>query len=673
MITEEEFEGYRTEHARAWKPFKKSRDLYPVLRLTPERQQAILEAALAKLHTYREDYSYTVYGLAQVLLGAGVSASDEVICEWLEAQAAARHPFSSFPTDEFVRWVEHQEVGAGISVRLLTCLRKHLPLISRRATDKKHRALMRRMAVALKLVENEVIPEVKDAWTSRALAWRDSLPDEPREKWTSLLELANTQHSNKPGKTYLTQARELIAELPQFFMIMRDILECIGRDGPVNVRFRGYSTSLRNLLDEDFTDLLRALVWLCADCPDLSSLLRDAAERCSIKIRNIGPLCAKIATACAEVLSRQEALLAVPALAGLQKAAKHKTTKKGLAKAIRNLEQESGAQWAALEETMVPDFGFSDSNNPNHRIGDYRVRLSFLPNGRPQFVWDDGTGCSTSTPPAAIRREHQDGLKETKVLLREVTKAWKNQSLRLERLMCQGREIPAVVWQRHYLHHPIVGSLCTRLLWKSGATLFGFHEVGNTPVDRAMTTIEGLPVTLKPEGTVRLWHPAELSAIDRQSWEKWVLEKRLIQPFQQALRETHHYEKTSEGVADVRYLGQRLHQGTFAALCRERGWTYSFHGTPAQFEPFIGFQEAGVRGALTVAEEPDPTGRSLIWLRVVKVSFYAEGNNKPLVLSSVPPVIFSEFMRDVGLFIAASSSAHDTGWRETIPTIESGK
>jgi len=673
MITEEEFEAYRLEHARVWNPYKKSQEPYPVLKFDPETQEVILQAALLKLHTHQENYTYTVYALARVLLGAGVPATDDDVCAWLEAQASSRYPFSGFPEDEFVCWVERQESTIGLSVRLLTCLRKHLPLISHRATDKKHRALMRRLSVALKLVEDEVIPEVRDAWTSRALAWRDSLPDDSKGRWNALLELANKQRSSNPGKTYLKQAGELIAGLPQFTMIMRDILESIGRDGPVNVRFRGYPSYSKNLLDDDFTDLLRALVWLCADCPELNASLSEAAERCSIKIKGIGPFCAKIATACAEALSRQSASVAVQALAGLQKVAKHKTTKKGLAKAIRNVERESGTQWAALEETMVPDFGFSDSNNPTHQIGDYRVRLSCLPNGRPQFEWVDEKGGSTSKPPAAVLREHQDEFQNIKALLREVTKVWKNQALRLEQLMCQGREIPATAWQKHYLHHPIVGSLCTRLLWKSGTTLFGFRKVGNPPAERAMTTIEGLPVTLNPEDSVRLWHPAELSAIDRQSWEKWVLEKRLTQPFQQALRETHLYEESSEGVEDARYLGQRLHQGTFAALCRARGWTYSFHGAPSQFEPSISFPEMGIRGVLTVAEEPDPHGRPLIWLRVVKVSFHAEGNNKPLVLTSVPPVIFSEFMRDIGLFIAASSSAHDTGWRDTIPSIESEK
>ena len=58
-------------------------------------------------------------------------------------------------------------------------------------------------------------------------------------------------------------------------------------------------------------------------------------------------------------------------------------------------------------------------------------------------------------------------------------------------------------------------------------------------------------------------------------------------------------------------------------------------------------------------------------MRVVKVSFHAEGNNKPIFRSSVPPVKSSEEMRDIGLFIAANSSVHDTGWRDTIPSIES--
>ena len=60
MITEEAFEGYRIEHTNVWKPFKKNRDPNPLLGVTPEKQQAVLEVALTRLHTYRKGYSYSV-------------------------------------------------------------------------------------------------------------------------------------------------------------------------------------------------------------------------------------------------------------------------------------------------------------------------------------------------------------------------------------------------------------------------------------------------------------------------------------------------------------------------------------------------------------------------------------------------------------------------------------
>ena len=61
---------------------------------------------------------------------------------------------------------------------------------------------------------------------------------------------------------------------------MRAALTSLGSEGPVSVKFRGYPSNRKDLVDEDAADLLRALIWLCEPFPDLTVVLRDAAERC---------------------------------------------------------------------------------------------------------------------------------------------------------------------------------------------------------------------------------------------------------------------------------------------------------------------------------------------------------------------------------------------------------
>lgn len=658
-MTDEEFERFRLEHVAAWAFVRKDPIRHPVMAQSSEKQQAILETALERISVDREGCPFYIAQLAGVLLDAGVPASDATICKWMEAQSTFRYPFSSLPTGEFVRWVELQVERGGLSIPLLTCLRKHLPLITRQASDKKHRELMRRLSVALKLIEDVAIPEIRDAWTAKALNWRESLPPEDRVKWDELLSLANTQRSKRPGKSFLQQARATSAALPQFSMIMRDIMESIGRDGPVGVRFRGYPSPMKNLLDEDFTDLLRALIWLCAPYPDLTSHLRDAGIRCNTKIPGVGPLSAKLAATCAEVLGEMEIATAAEALSCLQNSVRHKSTRKGLAKAISGVEKRSGIEWTVLEETHVPDFGFSIPDNPALKIGDWIAALRFTHRGVPELIWSDGITPPISKLPPGLQGHHAGEVAAIKSLVREVKRTSATVMQRLERMMCQTRRISAATWQRHYLDHPIVGPLSRRLLWNVDGTLVGFPPLEDGSSAVSPVTIEGDSVAVGDNETVCLWHRAELSERERCTWEKWVLDHRLPQPFQQALREV--FLPEGDRVEDTRFAGELLHQGAFAALCRERGWNYSFHGEPTQFEPFVRMEGSGIRGVMRVSEEPDSAGEPQLWLRILDVRFFPEFGDAPIPFGSVPPVVFSEVMRDVGLFVAVTTKMRNLG------------
>jgi hypothetical protein len=234
MLSKEEFEYHLDQHIKAWNPYKKPKSVHPALTLPLEEQQEILEAAMALPQNVATDRMHSQSSLAGVLLGAHVPVDDDLLVSWLQ-QHADFHSFIALPLEGLVIWIEHRQASNPLSIRLLTCLRMHHPKISKRATDKNHRSLMHRMAVAIGLVSSDIIPSPKDAWTAKALAWRDSLPDRNKEAWEALLKFASAQKSSSPSQSFLKSAGDLVAALPQFSMIMRDILEALGRDGPVGV------------------------------------------------------------------------------------------------------------------------------------------------------------------------------------------------------------------------------------------------------------------------------------------------------------------------------------------------------------------------------------------------------------------------------------------------------
>lgn len=581
MLSEEDFEYHLAQHIEAWNPYRKPKSIHPALTLPLEKQREILEAALVLPATAETNRMHYQSSLAGVLLGAGVLVADDLMASWLQRHADFSR-FIALPLEGLVAWVEQRQASNPLSISMLTCMRKHYPTISKRATDKNHRSLMHRMAVALGLVSNDVIPGPKDAWTAKALAWRDSLPDKDKQTWEALLKLASTQKSSTPSKSYLKTAGEMVAALPQFPMIMRDILEALGRDGPVGVTWRGYPSSMKNLLDDDYTDLLKPLIWLCAPNPDLTEPLRDAAARCSTKIKNIGPLCAKIAAACAETLSRQKVETATPSLSNLQSVVKHKSTRKALAKAMTAVATKAGTGWSELEEQHVPDHGF----RTGHQVGSFTAKLDYSPSGKFELLWCVDGAKPRKSVPIEIKESHSDQLQEMKSLLREVNKTHRAQVLRLEKLMCEGRDLPFEIWKEHYLDHPIVGTLARRLFWKFGGELV-YLEQNPTAADKQNgETLDGRSIVGCDGMPIHLWHPAELNNDEIEQWQKWALLHRLIQPFQQVLREVHR-ATVPDGISEHLYQKELLHQGAFAALCRERGWLYSFHGAPEQFSPCI--------------------------------------------------------------------------------------
>jgi len=75
-----------------------------------------------------------------------------------------------------------------------------------------------------------------------------------------------------------------------------------------------------------------------------------------------------------------------------------------------------------------------------------------------------------------------------------------------------------------------------------------------------------------------------------------------------------------------------------------------------------------MRAEMNITEEAETQGEAIIWLRIADIKFYQA--DKMMPLHSVPPVKYSEVMRDIGLFIAASRATKDSGWRGAIPDAE---
>src|SRR5438552_14609666 len=69
-----------------------------------------------------------------------------------------------------------------------------------------------------------------------------------------------------------------------------------------------------------------------------------------------------------------------------------------------------------------------------------------------------------------------------------------------------------------------------------------------------------------------------------------------------------------------------------------------------------------------IADESDAAGSGVfLHLSTDQVRFYRIGEHDPMRLADVPPLVFSEIMRDVDLFVGVASVGNDPNWSDGGP------
>lgn len=571
--------------------------------------------------------------------------------EAFAAQSERRYPFNNFPLAGLVGWLELIGSPANLPTDVLLQMRSLRDALAGRNTDKGHRALVRRLDIALGLISDFPIPKPVDAWTATALRYRDSMLEEERLYLDELLRLASTAKGSSPSRKYCSEGQTLVGKIPSFVGFMRAALGALGCEGPVCVKFRGYDSNRKDLVDEDAADLLRSLIWLCEPFTELTQALRDASERCFEKHKNIGALNAKLGSACVLILGRQSTPESMQAIGEASRAAEHVTTKRSVAKAQEEVAKRTGERWDTIEVKSAPRFGLDSAGSFSESFGEHVATLQWSPAEVPQVVWTHGSARrATKSIPAAVRESFALELDALRERIQELKKAVKALARTLERLMIEGATFPAEFWLEHFVGHPLVGRLARRLIWNwDSVAVASFASVEGSVA--SWRTLDGEIVEPPAAATVSVWHPAAVSCGEVERWEKVILDFRIQQPFQQVARAAFRVEDGIEhpsGGESVRFSDRRFQEGMFAALCRERDWRYQFHAGPFHREPSRIFEAQGIRAGLSLAagDKGDPS-----IMKIISARFHCGKSPEGMVLSEVPSIVYSEAMRDISLFV----------------------
>lgn len=475
--------------------------------------------------------------------------------------------------------------------------------------------------------------------------------------WAALLNHARSLSSNTPSRKWLETAADLADKIkPDLFdSCVADWLNEAGQPGRVSATF-GHTRDA-TVPNDCSVELLKGLAWIvvAAKRIDLAPALGNLAEACFKKIPNKGPRNVKVANAATAALAALAHPAAAAQLSRLRQRAKHQSSRATVDKALAIASQKTGLAPDDLAEISVPAFGLDTSGIRRNQVGDYVAELRVSNAQEVALSWFSAGDLPCSSVPEKVRAGHTEQLKHLKREAKDASTMLAAQALRLEHSYLSGRNWPMPVWRERIFDHPLVGTLARRLIWQ-------FDNATAIARNRGFVNAANQPLSPKNDATVSLWHPMHSTPAQVLVWREWLDQHEVTQPFKQAHREIYVLTDAERrtGAYSNRFAAHILRQHQLTALCQARGWDYRLQGEfDSHNVPTLNLPAQNLRAefwAEPVANGISPQGIYL-YVSSDQVRFHCP-------LESVPPVVFSEVMRDVDLFVSIASIGSDPAWHD---------
>lgn len=537
-----------------------------------------------------------------------------------------------------------------------------------------------------------------EAWSDAALADLKKLKAKPARAWNDLLIHCQTGGKGKFSEKWAKAARPLIDAigfdslkehmLRWFPLVDRPRTQSIGRP-------HQWAPDRDHLIEEPHVELLRGLVWCCGlkEDADLARAVARLALSAYRKVPGKGPRLVSLGNACITTLGMMPGRVPIGQLAVLKVKVKFGTAQKEIEKAFNASAEREGLPRDEVEELAVPSYGLEEVGVLRESFGDYRAEL--LVDGSSAALHWSKDGKPIKSVPATVKKEHGEEFKELQASLKDLNAMLPAQRERIDTLFLAQKRWPVAVWQERYLDHPLVGTIARRLIWEftaKGKPVSGIWHDGK------LVGTDGKPLALKNDVEVSLWHPIDRPMADVLAWRDWLEKREVIQPFKQAHREIYLLTDAERrtGTYSNRFAAHILRQHQFNALCAARGWKNKLrlmvddtYPPASRLLPQWNLRaEYWVEGAGTEYGTDTNESGVYLYLATDQVRFYSidaaqlrahaggggyterwnpTGDDEPLPLDRVPPLVFSEIMRDVDLFVGVASVGNDPNWADGGP------
>jgi hypothetical protein len=406
-------------------------------------------------------------------------------------------------------------------------------------------------------------------------------------------------------------------------------------------------------------ELLRGLLWICVELgrQELVPAVQDATK---FFYKNNSPL----AETGVAVLYQMGSNVAATALEALARFVRAESQRSFIEFAQSNLAEKLGVE---SDQLLVPDFGFTEAGGLTRDLGRFRAKLSIRSSRASEISWSRIGGTALKSVPAAVKRDHRDEVESLKTTAKGACEALSALAVKLESGYLRTTKYPPENWHQQLIEHTVGGVLGRQLIWQLGehesAIVFSWR-------DGALVDSKGHSVAFPLGSPVTLWHPLNATSKEVLAWRNRLHADGVTQPFKQAHREI--YKLTdAERQTDThsnRFAAHILRQAQFRQLAKSRGWKIGLCG------PWDGGDRQaaerklphwGVRAEFWVTGVGDAL-HDYTLVATDQVRFYrheaSRVSDEPLGLEAIPPLVFSEIMRDVDLFVGVASVGNNPDW-----------
>lgn len=192
--------------------------------------------------------------------------------------------------------------------------------------------------------------------------------------------------------------------------------------------------------------------------------------------------------------------------------------------------------------------------------------------------------------------------------------------------------------------HPVINPILEFLVFKNGDNL------GFVCADGLKST-DGTIVNLSSKDKLILVHSVHLyQAKVWENYQSYVFENKIKQPFKQIFRELYlpTEDELHKRTISKRYAGHQVQPQKTVALLNSRGWRIDYRDGLQK----VYHKEGVIAKIYAMADWFSPADIEAPTLETVE--FFDNNNYKPIPFTELPPVIFSEVMRDLDLVVSVA-------------------